>query len=348
MDENQNRIRTAIHEDKVEIAKKLLQEEKDIRVKQDLYLRAAYEREKKEITEFIIELGNYEKVDRNLALIAYAAVGNHKKVQKLIDNGADPLYANDTACCLACKGGHTKLVKLLLKHGAYPGAQNSWGLQQAAVNDKLEVIEFLAKEMPDLHQRTENPYLVGAAAYGRLRILKYAIEVLHASVHQKKDEIITYAARNNQKEIVYYIIEIGGFSTPRERNILLDAMCGIGETEEVKNLLEAGADPHRGGHVCLTWAAQNGHSDIVRLLLKQGIHPRVQQDQALKNALLNQQQETACILLETYDELQLQRLIKEEKEKKENSNFEPFQIEVMRRNTQKSKKVREQQPHLEI
>lgn len=71
-----------------------------------------------------------------------------------------------------------------------------------------------------------------------------------------------------------------------------------GHLEIVKLLLEAGADVHAEDNYALRWAATNGHTEIVRLLLEAGADVHAQNKFALKWTAYKGHTEVVRLLLE--------------------------------------------------
>ena len=70
-----------------------------------------------------------------------------------------------------------------------------------------------------------------------------------------------------------------------------------GHTEIVKLLLKAGADIHANDDYALHWAVADGHTEIVELLLKAGANVHAKDDEALRKAARNGHMDVAKILL---------------------------------------------------
>ncbi|KKP94624.1 MAG: hypothetical protein US13_C0017G0002 [candidate division TM6 bacterium GW2011_GWE2_36_25] len=71
-----------------------------------------------------------------------------------------------------------------------------------------------------------------------------------------------------------------------------------GDTIEVEELLDRGANVHAQDDFVLRWAARNGHTDTVRLLLDRGANIHARDDYALRCAAANGHTDTARLLLD--------------------------------------------------
>jgi len=85
----------------------------------------------------------------------------------------------------------------------------------------------------------------------------------------------------------------------------------------VKQCLDDGVDPTAYHNEAIRWAASNGHTEIVRLLLSdKRVDPTANHNQAIQLAACNGHTETVCLLLS--DKRVRDKLSKEEKIKFQN------------------------------
>ena len=155
---------------------------------------------------------------------------------------ATPLY-------IACQQGNTEAVRLLLLNQADPNIPSSdmmtTPLMEACSNKHAEVVKLLLA-----HKATD-------------------VEALD----KEHNTALRYANDRNNTEIVRLLLE-SAHANPNvygkyDWSCLLVSCCD-GYLDNVVLLLEHGADPYhkvKGGKTCLMMASQNGHIDIVRLLL---------------------------------------------------------------------------------
>ena len=83
---------------------------------------------------------------------------------------------------------------------------------------------------------------------------------------------------------------------PIDLNIALAKAAESGHLDEIKRLLEAGADPKHNASEVLQWAAESGHLEIVKLLLPVS-DPRASDSLALRWAAENGHLEIVKLLL---------------------------------------------------
>lgn len=78
----------------------------------------------------------------------------------------------------------------------------------------------------------------------------------------------------------------------------LVAASEAGCLEDVKQLLENGADVHVNDDAALFWSARNGHTDVVRMLLENGADVHANNNQPLLWSVINWHVKIVKLLLE--------------------------------------------------
>jgi ankyrin repeat protein len=226
-----------------------------------------------------------------------------------------PGYGERTALVAAAGNGHIELVQLLLARGADPRARRSSGahaLDSAAQEGHLAVVDLLIAHdarLLDLPGAGERTALMAAASAGRLDVVQRLLS-LGADPRLRESEgtqALDWAAQNGHRAVADALLthdpgllDFPGFG---ERTALLAAAWN-GHEDVVRELLARGADTRRrrasGAHV-LDGAAQDGHAEVVELLLRHdpGLLnlPGFGERTALMAAAINNRLEVVRVLL---------------------------------------------------
>lgn len=169
----------------------------------------------------------------------------------LLEKGADCEHKTDemhTALMEACMDGHIEVAKVLIEHGAnvnMPPDSFESPLTLAACGGHVELADLLIDNHADLEERNDEGYTP-----------------------------LMEAAREGHEEMVALLLfhdaDINAITDETQETALTLACCG-GCYEVAKFLLEAGADPNLGNaSTPLMEAAQEGHLELVQLLIKAG------------------------------------------------------------------------------
>ena len=198
----------------------------------------------------------------NTALMWASQEGHNEIVELLLIEGADVNNIDldgDTALMLASQEGHTDIMKLLLNSGADPNIQDFDGdtlIMTLSFYGYIENIELLLDSGANTTIRDINgdTALMLASKNGHTDI----VELLERHVDQ---DVLIDAVRENNIVRVKQLLDRGVFRRA--------AHHGMQEDEEA-----------------LFFASEEGHLEIVRLLLDAGVDPNIQEDSAEKTALI--------------------------------------------------------------
>jgi uncharacterized protein len=207
-------------------------------------------------------------------LMMAACQGNAKMVELLLAAGADALTTDPktgaTALHKACQGGNVEVARLLLGAGAFIDAvaptTGHTPIMEALWYKWPKLVEFLVESGQNLNLDTHYGFTLD-------NHIEFELNVNQGEEKQKFVRI---------KES----IDAGRAAAQAEiRTQTVMAATSRGDTDAVKQLIQQHADvntvyPHINsfldGHTPLLVAARDGHTEIVKELLKAGAHVRVE------------------------------------------------------------------------
>lgn len=218
-------------------------------------------------------------------LMEAASAGFIECARLLLENGADVNTRSnefkETALTLASYKGHVDMVKLLIERGAdleHRTDEMHTALMETCMDGHVEVARLLIEHGANVNMPPdsfESP-LTLAACGGHVELANLLIDH-RADLEERNDEGYTplmEAAREGHEEMVALLLfhdaDINAITEETQETALTLACCG-GCYEVAKFLLEAGADPNLGAaSTPLMEAAQEGHLELVQLLIKAG------------------------------------------------------------------------------
>ena len=217
------------------------------------------------------------------ALAAAARYGQYRVVQRLLD--IVPTQYRYKALIRAGEYGHLDIVNLLLSRGTRPirdGPHGDTAIVRAARYGHTDVVERLLSAGADPNQYGWFGYtaLVRAAYNGHLATVNLLLAV-GADPNQAElegDTAMIRAARFGYTEVVDALLRVGVQSVEQKveddgpTKALMKAAI-YGNTATMNQLLCAGGNPNCmevDGNTPLIRAAENGHLDVINLLLDVG------------------------------------------------------------------------------
>lgn len=275
----------------VAIAKLLLKHGAMVDLKADrgtTPLVSAIERGHEEVVQLLLDNGaNMEKdCINNEALLLLMTGGERKAMARLRRGGGfDPFKTTPLSC--AIKFGHVAIVQLLLHKGVDINLQDKQGetpLVLAAENGHVAIVQLLLHEGADINLTD---------GYNGRTPLSYAAENGHKAVVQLLlDEGVGYVPTEEEikpnPQLLARIAAMGDMpNIQRPLDYRIDRLCPEyrrtplsyavenGHMDVVQLLLNNGADIHLEdvfGRIPLSYAAMKGHKAIVRLLLDEGAY----------------------------------------------------------------------------
>ncbi|WP_254019422.1 ankyrin repeat domain-containing protein [Mesorhizobium escarrei] len=221
----------------------------------------------------------------DLALFEAAGHGDLPKVQELLeqDSDTDRPIANYSALAAAARGGHARVVELLLKSGAdIEGGNGVSPLAAAAWNGQDEIVRLLIERGADIEGDTGGPgtALFQASDEGHLSTVRLLLD-LGAAVDAKTEKRATpllIATANGHLEVVVQLIAAGVDldCTDRSGDTALHHAAHNGSAAIVQALVNAGADRtvvDKYGDTAFDIGKREGRLDAATLALLQVVSP---------------------------------------------------------------------------
>ncbi|KAJ7291204.1 ankyrin repeat-containing domain protein [Mycena rebaudengoi] len=230
--------------------------------------------------------------DEKISKMAEAATRRLTHVRFLLDNGADVHARNNGALRAASKRGYTEVMQLLLKNGAKINAVNEHtgsALEAAASWDgNPDQADFWDSEDKKRKKKAE-------AAMRRLTHVRLLLDK-GADIHAGNNGALREAAKAGHTEVVQLLLENGaninaadehtasaleaaaswdGSPIPTNRQDSEDEKrrkLAEARLTHVRFLLDNGADVHARNDGALREAAKAGNTEIVQLLLENGVN----------------------------------------------------------------------------
>jgi ankyrin repeat protein len=268
------------------------------------------------IIETFLKLGANVHYNRDYPLIWASSNGDSKTVKLLLKYGADIHARDDLAIQWASQKNYAKTLKILLKNGANI---NTNSLLRAADFNSTKTLKILLENGVDIHTDDDRALQI-ACENGCEEAVKILVE--HgANIHANNDGCILHAVRNGHLQIVKFLLENGadihscedlvisqvpewddindtldmmkilaeyGANIHAGNEYALKTACVAGDIIFVKNLIQKGADARNDNYISpLSAATQEGHTDIVEFLIKNGATVKEQLNKALDIATEN-------------------------------------------------------------
>ena len=216
----------------------------------------------KKTVDMLVKAGADTTIFNDVTLLIYSAkIGDIEKVKKLIDKGVNVnAYASITnifdrnniytALMGAVRGGHTDIVKLLIKNGADVNLEDyiSSMLNSATMKGDVDIVKML----------------------------------LDAGADANKQDIFSTTALNSAASACYFdivkmLLDAGADVNNRDimNGTALISSASAGCFDIVKMLVDHGADIQSGRKNAIETASNKGHEEIANYLLNRLIEPKI-------------------------------------------------------------------------
>ena len=143
----------------------------------------------------------------------------------------------------------------------------------------INTFEYLIQKGIDIHVDDDSAF-VYAARNNDLELVKFLV-CNKANIHSNNELALRLAACNGYLEIVRYLIN-NGANIHAANDWVLQLAASHGHLEIVKYLISKGADIHTDNDLALQLAASNGYLEVVRYLIENGANIHADDDWAFK------------------------------------------------------------------
>ncbi|KAG8139735.1 hypothetical protein E2320_002511, partial [Naja naja] len=170
-----------------------------------------------------------------------------------------------TPLMAAANGGHVKIVKLLLAHGADVNAQSSTALTYACAGGYVDVVKGLLESGASIEDHNENGHtpLMEAGSAGHVEVARVLLENgagINTHSNEFKESALTLACYKGHLDMVRFLLEAVNMPADSFESPLTLAACG-GHVELAALLIERGAnleEVNDEGYTPLMEAAREG------------------------------------------------------------------------------------------
>lgn len=302
---NGNALITACQNGHLEVVKFLLNFGVPIDMKNGKVLKEASSRGYLEIVQFLLEKGVDVHANDDIAIVNTRDL---QVVKCLINAGANIRAKNDRALRNACRYGVLSVVELLLEIGANINANKGKPLSEAVCSGNVKLVKFLIDKGATVITGRGGKYMAPrkVCKSGNIEILKILLERCDDGIFNEMQSLLRIACKWKQIEIVKILLErvphvlSGGTSVKNKPyyDAALTEVCRNGSLDIVTLLLKQGA---RGTRCALHEACKKGYYDIAKLLIdstKKGIN-KDYLDDCLASACNNGHLNIVTLLIES-------------------------------------------------
>ncbi|AQN67962.1 ankyrin repeat protein [Saudi moumouvirus] len=188
------------------------------------------------VLNYLIQNGADINEMNNCALIQSSERGYLEIVKHLIKYGADINARKGSAIIRASMNNHLNVVKYLVECGANFRVNNDEATIQAICNDHLDIIKYFLSECND--RFLIKKIIEHGTMYGKLEIIKYIVEnykdikylnhfILKNACMNDKLEIMIYVLKNT-KISIYFLDELTSIAYDYNKKNIVDYLINLG------------------------------------------------------------------------------------------------------------------------
>jgi len=190
-----------------------------------------------EIIKFLVMKGADVRYCNDKGLRTASMSGDVEIVKYLHENGADIHAEREESLILSSIHSRVEVFKYLTEKGADMTAQSSFAI---ICSNDLEIIKHIVKMGGDIHAR-EDELLMRMVDCGYMVIVKYLVEEQGADVGANDNNALLLAVKNQNMEMLEYLVERGVDVKARNNEALMRCMK-IGNVEMFDYLTRKGAN----------------------------------------------------------------------------------------------------------
>lgn len=240
-----------------------------------------------DMVKFLLDAGadqEHKTEEMHTALMEASMDGHVEVARLLLDSGAQvtmPADSFESPLTLAACGGHVELAMLLLERGANIEEVNDEGytpLMEAAREGHEEMVALLLSQGAEINAQTEETSetaLTLACCGGFTEVVDFLIKA-GADISAGANTPLMEAAQEGHLELVKYLISNAGAeinTATSSGDTALTYACDNGHTDVAEVLVSAGANIEQeadGGRTPLMKACRSGHASTVEFLISRG------------------------------------------------------------------------------
>lgn len=192
-----------------------------------------------EMVEYLLSLAEDKQWLMSSGVFLVGYTGNKPMLDYFLSRGVD--LKCDIAINGAVWGRNHDMARYIISKGFYFGGSEGMALSNAAENEDLKMVKILVE--------------AGAPVHG------YPWQ----SENGDKDYPLAKALEKKNVPIISYLLSKGAVINPQKEDLLIE-FSRIGDLEEVKYILEQGADPRAMDFAALTAAVSSGNIEVFRAL----------------------------------------------------------------------------------
>lgn len=223
-----------------------------------------------EMVEYLLSLVEDTQPMLRSGVFLVGYTGNKPMLDYFLSRSTD-LVGENTIDGAVWKGNHD-IARYIISKGLHIGGSEGMALSNAAENEDLEMVKILVE--------------AGAPVHGYLSHSRYKYYPLVRALEKKNVPIISY------------LLSKGAVINPQKEDLLTE-FSRIGDLDQVKYILEEGADPRAMDFSALTAAVSSGNIEVFKFL-----HTELKQEK-YRNSLRNVDAEKLLIAAVRSGELEM-------------------------------------------